>query len=545
MARARVSRAVQDPIVALEAVDADGATLLAGPAGHAWTDLPLGVTVLVDYLDPRVLLRVEVERSATADTAQAELLAALVGPAAAAALVGSEAGADAGTEAAAGDSVEVEFEVGPALVAAGRLALLFTMLESSWRSVGSLWAAEAAGLARSIHPRLDGWADELVAAARPSLALLPADRPELFRANSAALAALLRAADRESRDPRLDALRDAVGGAEAATASSAAAVASALPVHLEERPPSTSRARGRASLVHGGDSVGHATLDAAVRVDATDRRPGLLAAAPSARLDGDDVRVDIELTEAAAAVPDLFLDRIRAVARDPEGRLLERSGFRFGGPDGVASATFGSWEHLPSGTWFDVTSGPRRAVVPPDVRLVEHAVAEGRRAADLERLAAAASGADRPSIAARTAPAWYIAARRWGEARRPAQEAAAVTRAKAAADAGGPPATAFDVERVAPAIRYWLGELDSAALHVDGLLAAEAVAEAVGDARRRVELALAAIERARRVPDGIDLDEVVWAAVATGDSPVVAKAAAAWSAGTDGDADDDADDDGG
>ena len=520
----------------LRALTADGDVLHPGPAGTASVALPHGVSVVVDYLTPERVLLVElaVPAAGAVGEASGELLTALVGPAAAAVLK-----AETDADADVGDGGAVVVDVGTALVATGRLALLFTMLESSWRSIASLWAAEAAGLARSIHPRLDAWADELAAAARPSLALLPVDRPELFRAPAAALAALLRAADRDNQDPRLDALRDAVRDAEADAARSVAAAVPALPAHLEEPRRSTSRARGRASLVHGGELLAHGAVDAAVRVDATDRRPGLLAAAPSARRDGDNVRVDIELTDAAAAAPDLFLDRIRAVARDPQGRLLERSGFRFGGPDGVASATFGSGERLPSGTWFDVTSGPRSAVVLPDVRLVEHAVAEGRRAADLERLAAAASGADRSSIAARTGPAWYIAARRWGEARRPTQEAAAVTRAKAAADAGGPPATAFHVERIAPAIRYWLGELDSAALYVDGLVAAEALAEAVGDAGRRVELALVAIERAGRVPDGIDLDEVVWAAVATGDPAVVAGAAAAWSAGTDGDADDD------
>jgi hypothetical protein len=239
---------------------------------------------------------------------------------------------------------------------------------------------------------------------------------------------------------------------------------------------------------------------------------------------GDEVDVVLHLTPAAARLPALLLNALRAVVRTPSGRILDRSGFRWDGA--TAAATFPGDLWTGSGpTWIEITSAPRDEQVVERVRDVERAMAAGRRAALFERLASGLPPSLRGDTRERAATSWDDASRLWFEAGDTERADAADDRAEACRAGVITAVPAFATERLAPALGYWLEGLDVAGLAPGEAAGVEGLARAI---RSHQAHALAGLA----VGDG-DVDrlaEVAWAAAAGGDLALTARAAEAWSA---------------
>lgn len=514
----------------------------AGPAGWVTARLPGGISLTVDYLDPSRILSLAVDGGTVELTDNGledhELqddegfeLPAPIPPAdpATSAIVAALVGANVGVLLASADAdgAIVDLDVSPRTFAAGRFALLSALLERTHRPLDSLWAAEAAMEVARIDVATRDGASGFASAGAAALDLLPVERiAELFRNHAATLDALAASSGhlvpgRPLRELRR-AARDALGrGADVGGPTPGIEQLESI---FGVDPPTVAAGwdsprfvvfRGRPAVERGK-----------AELDPNDDRSGLFEGNCLYTDDGDRIEVVMNLAPTSAAAPPEFLGRLRAVARDGSGRVVDRSGFRFEGRRATATLHHKTFPDA-SEVWFEVTSGPRRQVVVKRIRLIESAVAAGQRAADLERAALAIREEGRSTLADAAETAWNNAAARWSEADNSSQAGASTVRAERCRTGDFGAVQPFAVERLAPAIAYWLDDVEAGSCEDERLIELSKLARAVGANASRVAFELAALGRAA-LKECVDLDETLWAALATRQPELIAEAGDAW-----------------
>lgn len=486
----------------------DQGVAAAGPAGAALLDLLGGVRVSCDYADPSRLLQVDVpagwideisdagppvDHQELAD-ADLQLVEALLGDEAATMLRSTTDG-----------ETLAWVEAKPTWDIVGRIALAHQMLADRDQPVGGLWALELAELLAELGGGAvaDAYREELLAAAEPSLGLLPASLVDRALEEAAPLGHLLLVASRRAGrglGPLSEAL--AARNADAAVEEAMRIVGEVAPAAAPglRRPARPTPADdgplhmgGEASIFHGalpqfrGAPAAPAT-SAELLVDHTARLlvAGATATVGPDQAGGETLTVRYNARLAAAAGP---LARLDVLVTGRDG-LVAASVSADEGADGFVV-------HLalpPSarGERLDVVVGRNLPIGPLEAygfheRQAIHAT---RRAVDAARVAHGGAGA------APLVPRSFEADREWRAAGRPDQADAldglAVQRPFVTEQTG----RVLDVGRDLPAVRALPWEA-SQTTPIDVLSAARDLAWSLGD----VEMA-ALIERQRYVRTG-------------------------------------------